>query len=119
MSHRQIYTAIAGLVLALIGLAALWFPVYLNELDPYGIKVDCGNGIVTDLGQAHNAQSDDLVSSCETALLVRRAWAIPTVAVGLGMIAWFAVLWVREEQREREAAEPEHYVPHPEIARHP
>lgn len=118
MSHRQTYIAIAGVVLALMGLAALVYPVYLNELDPYGMKVDCGSGLISDLGQARNADSDELASSCESALLVRRAWSIPMAAAGLGLIAWFSVLWVREEQ-QREAEEGEHYVPHPEIARHP
>ncbi|CAM3239302.1 hypothetical protein H7J50_02415 [Mycobacterium intermedium] len=118
MSHRHTYIAMAGVVLALMGLAALVYPVYLNELDPYGIKVDCGSGLISDLGQARNANSDELASDCEGALLARRAWSIPTLAAGLGLIAWFSVLWVREEQH-RQAEEPDHYVPHPEIARHP
>ena len=65
-------------------MCGLWFPVYLDQYDLYGVKVACGNGFSSNLNQAAQA---NLVTNCDTALLVRRAWAIPAVAFG-----WLLVL---------------------------
>lgn len=74
------FIGITGLLLAVIGLMALWFPVYLDQYDAYGIKVTCGSGWRSNLTQALYADGNDntqaLVTRCDTALLVRRAWAI-------------------------------------------
>lgn len=111
MSHRQFYLGIAGVLLVLIGLAALWFPVYLNQYDVYGIKVNCGNGLGFQLAQAPGAAQAG-TSQCGSALLIRRLWAIPTVAIGWVLICWVAVTWMRGESL---SDEPEHLIPHPEI----
>lgn len=79
-----------------IGLGALWFPVYLNRFDDYGIKVNCGNGFSASLTQAAASSEGNLVGQCDTALLVRRAWAIPAVALGWLLLTEFLVIWVRQ-----------------------
>jgi hypothetical protein len=104
MSHRQMYIGIAGLLLAAIGLAALVYPIYLDQYDVYGIKVSCGNGFRSDLSQAGQTDRHDLVTQCDTALLVRRAWAIPAVAVGWLLVSGFLAVWVHSDQSKKEAA---------------
>ncbi|WP_236952635.1 hypothetical protein [Mycobacterium tuberculosis] len=52
MNRRQMFIGITGLLLAVIGLMALWFPVYLDQYDAYGIKVTCGSGWRSNLTQA-------------------------------------------------------------------
>jgi hypothetical protein len=89
------YIGIAGVLLALIGLGALWFPVYLSQFDDYGIKVNCGNGFSASLTQAAGSSGGNLVGQCDTALLVRRAWAIPAVVIGWLLLTEFLVIWVR------------------------
>jgi hypothetical protein len=115
VSRRQTYIGIAGLLLGLIGLAALWFPVYLDQFDHYGMKISCGNGIGSHIAQTQ--VDGDAAARCGTALLVRRMWAIPTVALGGLLFAVFLVLWARDDPNQQdEAEEGRHYVPHPEIA---
>jgi hypothetical protein len=117
VSNRQVYIGIAGVLLAVIGLAAMLYPIHLDHYDMYGIRVSCGNGFNSDLSQAADNSGHDVVAQCGSALLVRRAWAIPAVAIGWLLVTGFLVMWVHNEQRQKdEAAEPQHYVPHPEIA---
>jgi len=40
---------VAGLVLAVIGLAAPWFPIDLDQRDAYGFPTRCGNGFSSNL----------------------------------------------------------------------
>jgi hypothetical protein len=97
LARRHTFLGVAGLALALIGLMALWFPVYLDQYDLYGVKVTCGNGFSSNLNQAAQAS---LVTKCDTALLVRRAWAIPAVAIGWLPVAGFLPAWVHREPKE-------------------
>lgn len=113
MSHRQQFIGAAGLILGVIGVAALWFPVYLDQFDGYGMQISCGDGLGVHLVMAH---ADSATSQCGSAMLVRRAWAIPSAAIGGLMVAWFLATWARGGQTSTEDAEPQHYVPHPEIA---
>ncbi|CAM4151688.1 hypothetical protein MB901379_00619 [Mycobacterium basiliense] len=103
MSRRQRYIGIAGLLLAVIGLAALFFPVYLDQYDVYGVKITCGNGLNSDLTQAVQSNGADLITRCDTAVLVRRAWAIPAVACGWLLVAGFLVAWVHSGQQQEQA----------------
>jgi hypothetical protein len=98
------YIGIAGLLLAAIGLAALLYPIYLDQYDVYGIRVGCGNGLRSDLSQAAQGEHHDLVTQCDTALLVRRAWAIPAIAIGWLLVTGFLLRWVHSSQSEKEAA---------------
>jgi hypothetical protein len=97
LARRYTFLGVAGLALAIIGLMALWFPVYLNQYDAYGVKVSCGNGFSSNLNQAAQA---NLVTNCDTALLVRRAWAIPAVAIGWLLVTGFLLAWVHREPKE-------------------
>jgi hypothetical protein len=110
------FIGIAGALLAVIGLAAMLYPVYLDHYDVYGIRLTCGNGFDSHLSQAADNSGNDAVTQCGNALLVRRAFAIPTIALGWLLVTGFLVMWVHNEQRKKGEAEPAHYVPHPEIA---
>lgn len=107
MSNRQLFFAIAGLSLAAVGLLALWFPVYLDQYDQYGIQITCGRGLTTDLTEA---EGDGQVPQCGTALLIRRAWAIPATVAGVLLFAAFLAAWVHggqpEGPRENDKASP-------------
>jgi len=88
--------------LALIGLAALWFPISLDQYDPYGFPVRCGNGFSSNLTQAAQVDAGDLVTKCGTALLTRRIWAIPALAIGWLLVTGFLFAWVRGARSETE-----------------
>ena len=80
--HRLAYTGIACAVLVIIGLIALNFPVFIDVFDQFGFQVKCGTGYATDLTQAAaTAGQHNYVDQCETALLMRRMWTIPLVAI--------------------------------------
>ena len=80
--HRLAYTGIVSGVLVGFGLIALNFPVFLDGYDQWGFQIKCGTGYATDLTQAAAAVGQhDFVDQCETALLVRRMWTIPLVAI--------------------------------------
>ncbi|AGC60796.1 putative membrane protein [Mycobacterium liflandii 128FXT] len=102
MTHRQLYLGIAGVVVGIIGLFALWLPVYLDHYDLYGMKVSCGRGFTSDLTQATQGGGGPLVDQCDSALLFRRAWAIPAVAIGWLLVTAFLVSWVHHGQREEQ-----------------
>jgi hypothetical protein len=87
--HRLAYTGIVCGVLVVFGLIALNFPVFLDVYDQWGFQVKCGTGYSTDLTQAAaTVGQDNFVDKCETALLVRRMWAVPLVAIcGLVLLA--------------------------------
>ncbi|OBJ60386.1 hypothetical protein [Mycobacterium sp. 1423905.2] len=106
MSRRQIYLGVAGLVLLVIGVAGLWFPVYLNQFDVYGVKVSCGNGFSSTVPPNALADGGNPAARCGTALLIRRAWTIPTVILGWLLVTRFVVAWVHTGQRAPEEASP-------------
>lgn len=87
--HRLAYTGVVCGVLVVFGLIALNFPVFLDAYDQWGFQVKCGTGYSTDLTQAAaTVGPDNFVDKCETALLVRRMWAVPLVAIcGLVLLA--------------------------------
>ena len=99
--HRLAYTGISCGVVVAIGLLALNFPVFLDAYDQWGFQIKCGTGFASDLSQAAAAAGQHTyVDQCETALIFRRLWAIPLVAVGsivlvvVGGVA--ATAWGRE-----------------------
>ena len=97
--HRAFYIGVVAFFLIVVGLLALNFPVFLDSFDQYGFQIKCGTGYISDLGQAAAAQQN-YVDQCETALLVRRLWTIPLVAIGAIVIvialAISATVWGRE-----------------------
>lgn len=98
--HRAFYFGVLSVVLLVGGLLALNFPVFIDTYDQFGFQIKCGTGFHTNLTQAVEAHGGDHVGQCETALLVRRLWAIPVIVVGamlLGTITFVAAtLWGRE-----------------------
>jgi len=97
--HRAFYIGLVAFFLIVVGLLALNFPVFLDAFDQYGFQIKCGTGYLTDLSQAAAAQHD-YVDQCESALLIRRLWTIPLVAIGSIVIvvalAISATVWGRE-----------------------
>ena len=87
--HRLAYTGIVCGILMIIGLIALNFPVFLDAYDQWGFQIKCGTGYMADLAQAAlSVGQHNYVDKCETALLLRRLWAIPLVAIsGLIVLA--------------------------------
>jgi len=80
--HRLAYTGVVCGALVVFGLIALNFPVFLDAFDQWGFQIKCGTGYATDLTQAAAVVGQhNFVDQCETALLVRRMWTIPLVAI--------------------------------------
>ena len=80
--HRLAYTGIVCGPLLIVGLIAMNFPVFLDDFDQFGFQIKCGTGYATDLTQAAAAVGQhNFVDQCEAALLVRRMWTIPLVAI--------------------------------------
>ena len=104
MSNRQLYLGIVAAALVVIGLLALWFPVYLSQYDHYGMQIVCGRGFSADLSQAAGAGGNGLVSQCGTALLLRRLWAIPAVVLGWLILAGLVAVWVHAKPSEQESS---------------
>jgi hypothetical protein len=87
--HRLAYTGIVCGVLVVVGLIALNFPVFLDAFDQWGFQIKCGTGYASDLSQAAaTVGQQNFVDKCATALLLRRMWTIPLVAIsGLVVLA--------------------------------
>jgi hypothetical protein len=99
--HRLAYTGILCAVLLIVGLIALNFPVFLDDYDRFGFQIKCGTGYATDLTQAAaTAGERNFADECETALLTRRMWTIPLVAVSalvlLAVVTASAITSARE-----------------------
>jgi hypothetical protein len=97
--HRAFYLGVLSVVLITTGLVALNFPVFIDSYDQFGFQIECGSGFGANLTQAAEAGGDN-VGQCETALLLRRLWTMPMIAIGsvlLGVIVFVAAtLWGRE-----------------------
>jgi hypothetical protein len=89
------YLGVAGLLLAVVGLAALWVPIDLNQHDAYGFPIECGNGFSSNLTQVVQTSGGDVVNKCQSALFTRRVWAIPSVAIGWMLLTVFVIAWTR------------------------
>ena len=99
--HRAFYIGVVCVAAIAAGLLALNFPIFLDAYDQWGFQVKCGTGFASDLSQAAaEAGQHNFVDQCETALILRRLWAIPLAAVGsivlvvVGIVA--ATAWGRE-----------------------
>jgi hypothetical protein len=88
------------------GLLALWWPVYLDQYDQYGVRISCGRGFLGNLSHDVVAGSDggSIVDRCDTALLIRRAWAIPLAVVGWLVLTGLLVSWLHAPPRKDEPA---------------
>jgi hypothetical protein len=98
--HRAFYLGVFGFALVVVGLLALNFPVFIDSYDQFGFQIKCGSGFAANLAQAAEASGGDHVGQCETALLLRRLWAIPMIAIGSILLALTvfvaATVWGRE-----------------------
>jgi hypothetical protein len=98
--HRAFYLGILAVVLIAVGLLALNFPVFLDSYDQFGFQIKCGSGFSSNLTQAAEATGGDYIGQCETALLMRRLWAVPLVVIGSALLAVVvlvaATVWGRE-----------------------
>lgn len=108
MKNRHLLLGIAGAVLVMIGLMALWWPVFLSHYDRYGMQINCGRGYTANISQAADAGGDGLVAQCGSALLIRRLWAIPTAVVGWLILTALVAVWLHNAPSAEDAdAEPE------------
>jgi hypothetical protein len=94
VSNRALFLGIAGALLVVVGLLALWFPVYLSQYDQYGIQISCGRGFSANMSQAADANGDGLFAQCGTALLLRRIWAIPAAVLGWLILTALITSWL-------------------------
>ncbi|OKH70306.1 hypothetical protein EB74_27840 [Mycobacterium sp. SWH-M5] len=90
MSYRAVYIGIAGAIILGIGLYLMSMTVYLDDFDRYGMQIPCGTSFSAHLTQAEVAGAE-YVDRCGSALVTRRLWTIPVVA--LGALALVAVLF--------------------------
>jgi hypothetical protein len=106
--HRAFYLGVLSVAMVATGLLALNFPVFLDAYDQFGFQVKCGTGFFANLAQAAEASNGDYVGQCETALLLRRLWTIPLVAIGSILLAILvfvaATVWGRESAFGEDAA---------------
>jgi uncharacterized membrane protein len=97
--HRAFYLGVLGAAMIGVGLLALNFPVFINAFDQFGFQIKCGTGYFSNMAQASEA-GGDYVGQCGRALLMRRLWTIPLVAVGsivLAIVVFVAAtVWGRE-----------------------
>jgi hypothetical protein len=98
--HRAFYFGVVSVALIVVGLLALNFPVFLDAYDQWGWQIKCGTGFSSDLTQAEAASGGNYIDQCGTALMLRRMWAIPLVAIGsvmfAGVVLVAATVWGRE-----------------------
>ena len=102
MSNRQVVLGVVGAALMVAGLLALWFPVYLGQYDQWGMQISCGRGFNATLSQTPGAHDGGLAGQCETALLLRRLWAIPAAIIGWVLVTVFVAIWVRRTPGDSE-----------------
>jgi hypothetical protein len=101
VSNRQLIVGVGGALLVVIGLLALWFPVYLGRYDQFGMQISCGRGFSANLSQAADANGDGLVAQCGTALLERRIWAIPVAIAGWVILTGLVAIWLHNDPRAK------------------
>ena len=106
MRNRRSLVACAAGVLVIAGLLALWWPVYLDQYDRYGVQISCGRGFAGGLSEDVLAGGDGgkFVGRCDTALLIRRAWAIPLVVIGWLVLTGSLVAWLHHAPRAAQGA---------------
>jgi hypothetical protein len=104
VSNRKLLLGITGVLLIVVGLLALWFPVYLSQYDQYGMQISCGRGFSANLSQAVDANGEGLVAQCGTALLLRRLWAIPAAVLGWLILTGLLAIWVHTKPPTEESS---------------
>lgn len=101
VSHPHLLAAVLGAGALAGGLTGLASPVTLGDYDTFGIQINCGSGLHTQLLQAGiddaqpSAPAQDRLGQCRNALAHRREWAAPLTAVGATVLLASAAAWVR------------------------
>lgn len=93
MANRGPLIVFAAVIFLAGGLFALYHPVFIDAYDQFGWQVKCGNGFTTELNQASSAvggPGTNYVDQCNSALMARRLWAIPTAVLGGMALTWQA-----------------------------
>ncbi|MGV0743311.1 hypothetical protein [Mycolicibacterium sp. XJ870] len=97
MTNKGLLILSAGILLLIGGLIALWMPVFIDSYDQWGFQIKCGNGFGSALTQAaiaDEALHSGYVGECNSALAVKRAWAIPVTTIGALILGWVVIeLW--------------------------
>lgn len=99
MVNRGVLIVSAAVTFLAAGLFALYFPVFIDAYDQYGWQIKCGNGFTTELTQAASAAGGNYVDQCNSALMVRRVWAIPAAVLGCVTLTWQAAAAVAHDYR--------------------
>lgn len=108
VTKRPFAVASAAAALAAAGVLALWWPVYLDQYDQYGVQISCGRAVAAGLSQDVLSSSDGegLLDRCGTALLIRRAWAIPLVLIGWLVLTGVLIDWLHHAPQGQEEDAP-------------
>lgn len=104
MRNRHLLLGITGALLVVVGVMALWWPVFLNLYDQFGMQISCGRAYSADMSQAAAAGGDGLVAKCGTALLIRRIWAIPTAILGWVIVTVLVAAWLHHAPKTEQQA---------------
>jgi hypothetical protein len=72
----------------------------LDHYDQYGMQITCGRGFSSNLTRAADAAPNGMVAQRGTALLIRRAWAIPLTVVEWLLVT--GVAWVHNSPSKDE-----------------
>ena len=99
MANRGPLIVFAAVVFLAGGIFALYLPVFIDAYDQFGWQVKCGNGFTAELTQAASAAGNNYVDQCNSALMVRRLWAIPAADLGGVTLTWQAAAAVAHDYR--------------------
>jgi hypothetical protein len=98
MSTQRFRILGAGVLLLMLGLLALRFPVFLSAFDQWGFQINCGTGLQSNFTQVAIADptGSQFVDQCHTAIVMRRAWAVPLAAAGAMLLGGLLVIPPRQ-----------------------
>jgi hypothetical protein len=102
---RQFLAGLVGALLVALGLMALWWPVYIDQYDQYGVQISCGSGFSAGISADALTGPDGhhVVERCGTALLLRRVWAIPAALLGWLLVTGFLIAWLHHQPKPEDA----------------
>jgi hypothetical protein len=98
MSNQRFVVLAIGVLLLVVGLAALRFPTSLPDFDQWGFQINCGSGFQGNLTQATVADSRGtrFTDQCHAAIATRRAWAVPLAAAGAVLLSGLLLIPPRQ-----------------------
>lgn len=84
LTTRRLLAMIAAATVVAIGVIGMLMHVKSGTFDADGIQIFCGSGLFSDMSRAND---NGIADQCHTALLQRRAWAIPAMVLGAAALA--------------------------------